>query len=105
MQQVFSNLIGNALKFTEADGRVTVRAEALPDHVRVSVADTGRGLTAEERERVFDRFWQADKARKGGTGLGLFIVKAIVTAHGGEATVESEPGKGATFSFTLPKAP
>jgi signal transduction histidine kinase len=105
IQQVFSNLLGNAVKFTPAGGRVSVRVEDLGDRARFSVSDTGPGLSAEDRQHLFERFWRADTSRKGGTGLGLYIVKAIVAAHGGEVTVQSTPGKGATFSFTLPKAP
>jgi len=103
--QVFSNLLGNAVKFTPAGGSVAIRLEDLGDRARFVVADTGPGLSAHEREHVFDRFWQGQKGRNAGTGLGLFIVKAIVTAHGGEVSVESTPGQGASFSFTLPKAP
>jgi signal transduction histidine kinase len=105
LQQVFSNLLGNAVKFTPPGGSITVRLEDLGDRVRFVVADTGPGLSQDEREHAFDRFWQGQKARKEGTGLGLFIVKAIVTAHGGEVSVESSPGHGSTFLFTLPKAP
>jgi two-component system, OmpR family, sensor kinase len=105
LQQVFSNLLGNAVKFTPPGGSITVRLEDLGDRARFVVADTGPGLSQDEREHVFDRFWQGQKARKEGTGLGLFIVRAIVTAHGGEVSVESSPGLGSTFSFTLPKAP
>jgi signal transduction histidine kinase len=102
--QVFSNLLGNAVKFTPPGGSVAVRWQDLGDKARFMVVDTGRGLSAEEREHAFDRFWQAEKSRQGGTGLGLFIVQAIIAAHGGEVSVSSMPGQGATFSFTLPKA-
>ena len=103
--QVFSNLIGNAVKFTPPGGSIVVRCEDAGDGARFIVADTGRGLSAEERAHVFDRFWRGDESARGGTGLGLFIVKAIVTAHGGEVSVAGVPAQGATFSFTLPKAP
>ena len=105
IQQVFSNLLGNAVKFTPPGGRVSVRVEDLGDRARFSVSDTGPGVSPEDRPHLFERFWRADITRKGGTGLGLYIVKALVAAHGGEVSVQSTFGQGATFSFTLPKAP
>jgi signal transduction histidine kinase len=103
--QVFENLIGNALKFTEAGGRVTTGVAAGESGALFWVADTGRGMTPEELTRVFDRFWQAS-ARSGrlGAGLGLPITKGIVEAHGGRIWVESAPGQGSTVFFTIPFA-
>jgi PAS domain S-box-containing protein len=100
--QVLSNLIGNALKFTPAGGRVWVRAAAREGEVLFSVTDTGPGLSEEQGQRIFDRFWQADSADRRGRGLGLAIAKGIVEAHGGQLSVESEAGRGSTFSFTVP---
>jgi signal transduction histidine kinase len=105
IQQVLSNLIGNAIKFTPCDGSITVRAESTSDGVRVSVADTGRGISSEELPHVFGRFWQSKRTDRRGLGLGLAIAKAIVEAHGGRIWVESEVGKGSTFFFTLPASP
>ena len=102
--QVFENLIGNAIKFTNASGRITVTA-ALRDHqVMFQVADTGSGIAPENLPRVFDRFWQATRANRDGAGLGLPISKGIVEAHGGRIWVESTPNRGTTFSFTIPPA-
>jgi signal transduction histidine kinase len=104
--QVFENLISNALKFTEAGGRVTVGAARAESGVLFWVADTGRGMTHDEMARVFDRFWQAS-SRSGrlGAGLGLPITKGIVESLGGRIWVASSPGEGSTFFFTLPAAP
>jgi signal transduction histidine kinase len=102
--QVFSNLIGNALKFTPEGGRITIAAEAGEEHVRFVVADTGRGVAAEELPHVFDRFWQSRHTRRGGAGLGLAITKGIVEAHRGQITVASTPGVGTEFTFTIPCA-
>ena len=104
--QVFDNLIGNALKFTEAGGQVTVGVAPSESGALFWVADTGRGMSHDELARVFDRFWQAS-ARSGrlGAGLGLPITKGIVEAHGGRIWVESEPGRGSAFFFTVPDAP
>jgi signal transduction histidine kinase len=102
--QVFSNLIGNALKFTPAGGRVTVLAWPANDSVRFAVQDTGTGIAAEDRPRVFDRFWQAAEKARSGTGLGLSIAKAIVEGHGGRIGVDSAPGLGSRFSFCVPLA-
>ena len=103
--QVFENLIGNALKFTETGGRVSVGAVQQQGVVLFSVADTGRGLQPQEVPHVFDPFWQARKdERRRGAGLGLPIVKGIVEAHGGRVWVESSPAQGATFFFTIPIA-
>jgi signal transduction histidine kinase len=104
IHQVLSNLVGNALKFTPPGGTVTIEAGAVPGEVRCSVRDTGPGLTEEEMDRIFDPFWQAEKTARLGFGLGLKIAKCIVEAHGGSLSVESAPGEGSTFSFTLPMA-
>lgn len=104
--QVLENLIGNALKFTPPGGVVTVgaaRAED-PGSVVFSVRDTGPGIPAEHLAHVFDRFYQGGSSDRRGAGLGLAICKAIVDAHGGRIWAESQPGKGATFFFTLASA-
>ncbi len=102
--QVFENLIGNAVKFTKAGGRITAGAALRDGEVLFWVEDTGAGIAADEMPHVFDRFWQAQKTRRGGAGLGLQIVKGIVEAHGGRIWVESKVGVGTTFYFTLPTA-
>ncbi len=102
--QVLENLLGNALKFTPAGGRVTVGAEAAGGFARVWVSDTGHGVPSEQLPRLFDRFWQASQSERRGVGLGLAIVKGIVEAHGGTIEVKSVVGEGTTFSFTLPLA-
>jgi CheY-like chemotaxis protein len=101
--QIFDNLIGNAMKFTPR-GSIRLGAEAKGSEVVFSVADTGIGIAPEDRQHLFDRFWQARATRRGGAGLGLAIVKGIVEAHGGRLWVESELGTGSTFFFTLPIA-
>ncbi|HEV8324932.1 MAG TPA: PAS domain-containing sensor histidine kinase [Myxococcota bacterium] len=103
--QVFSNLIGNAIKFTPAGGRITVRAEAQRGEVRFSVSDTGPGIPTEQLPHLFDRFWQGNPTGREGTGLGLYIAKGIVEAHGGRIWVDSQPGEGGTFTFALPLDP
>src|SRR5262249_13024327 len=101
--QVFSNLIGNALKFTPPGGRVALRVWRSSSVVSFAVEDTGPGITAGDRARVFDRFWQAKKSGAG-TGLGLSIAKAIVEGHHGTIGVDSAPGRGSRFEFSLPIA-
>jgi signal transduction histidine kinase len=102
--QVFSNLGGNALKFTPDGGRVDIQATARGAAVAFAVRDTGPGIAPEDLPHVFDRFWQAKKAARAGVGLGLAIAKGIIEAHGGSISVESEPGRGSCFTFTLPVA-
>ena len=104
--QVLANLVHNAVKFTPAGGSVRLSAEAEDGRVAFSVADTGVGIERGDLERVFERFYKADRARSGGgTGLGLAIAKHIVQAHGGRIEARSDgPGRGATFRFTLPLA-
>ena len=99
--QILSNLVGNALKYTPAGGRISVAARADSDRVRFDVTDTGPGLTDEQRAHVFDRYWQHRPRGHGSLGLGLYICKRLVEAHGCEIRVDSEPGRGATFWFTL----
>jgi signal transduction histidine kinase len=102
--QAIGNLVGNAIKFTPAGGRVTLHATPRTDvpMVRVAVTDTGPGIAPEHLAHVFDRFWQARETRRAGAGLGLAIVKGIVEAHGGVLGVESTVGAGTTFWFDLP---
>jgi signal transduction histidine kinase len=104
LTQVLINLVGNAIKFTDA-GEVAIKAEANNGSFRVSVRDTGPGISAADQAKLFQEFQQADNAitkKKGGTGLGLAISKRIIEMHGGRIWVESQPGQGSTFAFTLP---
>lgn len=108
LEQVLGNLLENAVKYGRENGTVTVGGRATPQgELELFVQDDGPGIPAEALERVFERFYRVDKARsreQGGTGLGLSIVKHIVHSHGGRVWVESKPGQGARFSFTLPAA-
>jgi signal transduction histidine kinase len=104
LTQVLINLVGNAIKFTDA-GEVAIKAEANNGSFHVSVRDTGPGISAADQAKLFQEFQQADNAitrKKGGTGLGLAISKRIIEMHGGKIWVESQPGQGSTFTFTLP---
>lgn len=106
IEQVLLNLVGNALKFTPSGGNVRIGAERLENGVRVTVTDSGIGISAHQLPRLFEKFYQVDPSLTrvyGGTGLGLSIAKALVEAHGGEIGVESEPGKGSCFWFTVPQ--
>lgn len=103
--QVIDNLITNAIKFTSADAHIDVSSELLGDCIQVSVKDQGPGLVKENLDKIFDLFYQVDassKRRAGGVGLGLAIARGIVSLHGGRIWVESEPGQGCTFKFTVP---
>ncbi len=102
VEQVLSNLIGNAIKFTPEQGAILVEARRQECDVLVSVRDTGRGIPDDQVAHIFEPYWQGDAARKWGAGLGLSIAKAIVDAHGGRIWVESTVGRGSTFRFTLP---
>jgi signal transduction histidine kinase len=102
--QLMGNLLGNAIKFTPPAGRIEIAAAVCGEEVRCSVADTGPGIPPDQLPHVFDRFWQAARADRAGLGLGLAIVQGIAEAHGGRVWVESEPGIGTTFVFTLPLA-
>ncbi|HEX8890686.1 MAG TPA: ATP-binding protein, partial [Pyrinomonadaceae bacterium] len=104
LRRILLNLLSNALKFTPKGGRVEVKAEQKEGRVQVSVSDTGVGIAPEDVDRLFDKYEQArSRATRGekGTGLGLYITKQLVELHGSEIKVESELGKGSTFSFTL----
>jgi signal transduction histidine kinase len=101
--QVFSNLIGNAIKFTPEGGVITVIAKTSSNRILFSISDTGRGISEEELPHIFDRFWQPRKETKRGLGLGLFICKGIIDGHGGHLWVQSRQKRGTTFYFELPK--
>jgi signal transduction histidine kinase len=102
--QVFSNLGGNAIKFTPENGRIEIRVSVRESGVEFAVRDNGPGIASEDLPHIFDRFWQAKKAARSGVGLGLAIAKGIVESHGGGIRVESQPGQGSCFAFTLPVA-
>jgi signal transduction histidine kinase len=107
IKQVLYNLLDNAVAHTGPEGRITVKAWQEGDLLYISVADTGEGIPAEDLPLIFERFYRVDKSRTrttGGTGLGLTIVKRLVEAHGGRIDVMSQPGRGTTFTFTLPLA-
>lgn len=111
LEQIFSNLFGNALRYTPAAGSVTVTARCVREgdepRTQIAVQDTGTGIPAAHLPRIFERFYRADAARSraaGGTGLGLAIVRHLVEAHGGRAEADSELGRGTVVSFTLPAA-
>ena len=105
-QQVLSNLLANAVRFTPPGGEVTITATPEGGRVLVRVADTGVGVSSEHLPRLFERFYRADPSRSrddgSGTGIGLAIARSIVEGHGGRITAESEPGRGAVFTFDLP---
>lgn len=102
LQQVLSNLLGNAVRFTPHGGEIVLAATRQEDMLRISVKDSGPGVAADDVPRLFERYFQAPRLLRAGSGLGLYIAKGIVEAHGGEIGVDSEVGKGAEFWFTIP---
>ena len=110
MTQIVTNLLNNAIKYTPAGGRIVIKVEqagGCPEGVQVSVADRGCGIPKEKQERIFERLYQVkagDATTEQGVGLGLYLCRELVHLHGGSIWVESEPGKGSTFSFVLPKS-
>jgi PAS domain S-box-containing protein len=102
--QVLANLVGNALKFTAEGGRVTVRAERRADDVLIAVSDTGAGIAPADQEDIFKPYWQEESTSQAGAGLGLPIARGLIERHGGAIWVDSTPGEGSSFMFTLPLA-
>jgi len=102
MLQVFGNLVSNSIKFTPAGGRITVSAEPRDNEVVFMIADSGRGIPANEIAHLFEPFWQKAGGEKRGLGLGLPIVKGVVEAHGGRIWVESQEGSGTAIRFSIP---
>ena len=100
--QVLSNLLNNAIKFSPARTEVWLRARLVPGLARFEVRDSGPGIERSELTHIFEAYWSAAKNAKKGTGLGLFISRGIVDAHGGTLDVESEPGRGSSFVVSLP---
>jgi signal transduction histidine kinase len=106
VRQIVFNLVSNAVKFTPRDGRIDISARLDDGHVEIAVADTGPGIAPDELETIFEEFKQAtDGKRAEGTGLGLPLSRKLVELHRGRLWVESEPGQGSTFRFTLPVGP
>lgn len=102
LQQVLSNLLGNAVRFTPHGGEIVLGATRQDDMLRISVRDTGPGVAPEDVPRLFERYFQAPRLLRSGSGLGLYIAKGIIEAHGGEIGVDSQVGQGAEFWFTVP---
>ena len=105
VEQVLSNIIGNALKFTPIGGEIHVMMSSKESFVVISIRDSGRGMNKDQLEHIFDRYWQVPETSKQGNGLGLAIAKIVVETHQGKIWVESELGKGSTFYFSLPIDP
>jgi two-component system phosphate regulon sensor histidine kinase PhoR len=106
LNEVFSNLLNNASKYTEEPGTITISAKQKEDYIEIHVSDTGIGIAPEDLSKIFDEFYRSPNAKSyqiEGTGLGLAIVKEIVEAHRGRIMVQSELGKGSTFTVLLPK--
>jgi two-component system phosphate regulon sensor histidine kinase PhoR len=106
LDEIFSNLLNNAVKYTGENGKITVSANQKGDFVEIGIADTGIGIPPEDLSKIFDEFYRSPNAKTyqvEGTGLGLAIVKEIVEAHHGSISVHSELGKGSTFTVLLPK--
>lgn len=101
--QVLGNLLGNAVRYAKGTGKLVLAARPVGDRIEISVQDQGPGIPAEQLPYVFDRFFQSRQQRRAGAGLGLAIVKGIVEAHGGNAAVTSQVGRGCCFKFTLPR--
>jgi len=105
VQQILTNLVGNAIKYSPAGGEVLVSVENDTEFVQVNVRDQGIGMSPREMSQLFEKFYRVDRdevRRAGGTGLGLYITRRLVEMHGGRIWAESWPGAGAVFSFTLP---
>ena len=102
---VLSNLLGNALKFSDDGGKVVVRVANTDGAVRISVTDSGHGIPADDLPPIFDRFWQAERKSRAGAGLGLAICKGIVEAHGGCIWAVSQVGRGTTFHLEIARYP
>jgi signal transduction histidine kinase len=101
--QVLVNLVGNAIRYSPEGAAVWIRCEEEGEFVSVVVADQGKGIAADDQTRIFDKFERVDPSEPGGTGLGLYIARRLARAMGGDITVDSAPGQGARFTFTLPK--
>jgi len=109
LDQVLSNLVANALRYTPSGGRITLQARGIDNGIRLSVSDTGQGIPAKDLPYIFDRFWRGDRARShasgASSGLGLAIARQLVKAHNGSITAQSEPGQGTIFTIDLPIRP
>lgn len=103
--QVLSSLLGNAVELTPAGGKVMITVDVIDELPTFAVSDSGPGITAEQRSKIFGPYWQAGRTRGAGVGLGLSIARGLIEEHGGTLQVESEAGAGATFSFTIGPPP
>jgi signal transduction histidine kinase len=103
--QVLSNLVGNAIKLAPEGSAITIETRASDGGVCLSVSDSGPGIAEDVLPHLFDRYWKVKPGDSGGSGLGLYIAKGIVEAHGGRIWADTKPGAGSTFRFTLPAAP
>lgn len=103
LYQVWTNIFGNAIKFTDRDGRISASIEETKDNILVIIRDTGIGMTEEARTHIFEKFYQAEESRHGeGSGLGLALAKKIIDLSGGTIRAESCPGRGSSFFVELP---